>query len=290
MQILVNGIVSGLAYGLIAIGFSIIYAGCRFLHVAHAAIYAIGAYTFYFFAHQAGLNMAVSFVLAICCSALAGVITELLVYRPLRQKDATPLVLLVASLGLFFLMQNSLSLYFGDGTKVLRMGPVQEGFIFLGARLTAAQISIVVISLVLCLIIWPYLRFTKAGRLYRAISSSQELAIISGIRVDRILLISFIIGSILAGLAGILIGYDLDATPRMGFNMLLIGIVAVIIGGIGSIPGAMVGGLLIGLIQHATVSLLSSRWEGAITFIVLLFFLLVRPHGLLGKATDKWGL
>jgi branched-chain amino acid transport system permease protein len=188
---------------------------------------------------------------------------------------------------MFVLLQNLISLLFGDDTKMLRLGPIRDIFIILGVRITIAQLVAIVSSVLLCMVIWPLLRFTRTGIIYRSLSTNTELARVCGVHVDRVILLTFVVGSALAGFAGIVVGYDLDLTPRMGFNALLMGLVAAVIGGIGSIPGAMLGGIFIGLAEHLSASWLPTQWQDAIAFIILLVILIFRPQGFIGKKVRK---
>ncbi|MEM9488893.1 MAG: branched-chain amino acid ABC transporter permease [Myxococcota bacterium] len=284
MQLVLNGLAAGFAYGLIAVGFSVIYAGCRFFHVAHAGVYAAGAYAAYASIELLGASLVVALVAGVVAAAGVGALMELLVYKPLRDRGASALVLLVASLGLFVLVQNGLSLGFGDDVKVLRTGSVDEGLALLGGRLTVGQVLVIAAGAAVYTLVWSVLRFTRTGRTYRAVMSDRELAAVHGVPVDRVLLIVMVAGSALAGLAGILVGYDLDLRPRMGFQALLMGIVATVVGGLGSIAGAMLGGLVVGMAQHVSAWFLPTQWQYAVTLSVLFLVLMVRREGLLGRS------
>lgn len=200
------------------------------------------------------------------------------------------MVLLLASLGLFIVMQNVICMVFGDDTKSIRSGVVREGLPIFGARIKPIQIIIIVISvlLVVCVALW--LKKSKTGKAMRAVANDAELANISGIDADKVILRTFTVGSILAGVAGILVALDVDMTPTMGMNALMMGVVAVLIGGVGSIPGVAFGALLLGLAQHLGVWKISSQWQDAIAFIILFVFLLFRPfrpQGFLSRKVKK---
>ena len=196
-------------------------------------------------------------------------------------------MLLLASLGIFTVIQNIISLIFGDDTKTLRSGVIQEGINVFEARITPIQILIILVSLVLFIITALILTKTRMGKAVRAVANDPELAQIAGIDTDRVILYTFAIGSGLAAVAAILISFDIDMVPTMGFNALMMGVVAVIIGGMGSIPGAALGGLLLGLAQHLGVWQISSKWQDAIAFVILLFFLAFRPQGFFGRKVRK---
>jgi len=174
-------------------------------------------------------------------------------------------------------------MFFGDDSKSIRNGPITEGFSFFEARITSTQIAIIVISWALCALTWAGLRFSRQGRMMRAVANDRELSRVVGIDSDRIILSSILLGSALAAIAAIFVSLDSDMMPLMGFHALLMGVVAVVVGGVGSVPGALVGGLFIGLVQHLGVWKLPSQWQDAIIFVILVLFLLVRPQGFAGK-------
>lgn len=286
-QFVANGLIAGGIYSLIALGFSLIYQTTRFFHFAHGAIYTFGAYFAYLFYVQLGLNQIIAFPLACFATLVLGAGCELFVYKPMRNRKAIDLTLLLASLGLYIVLQNIISMVWGDDTKTMRTGEVVEGHEFLGARITDIQIAIILTSLVLISLMALVLTRTKFGKALRALANDPELARLSGINSDRYFLYAFAIGSFLAAVASIMISFDTDMTPTMGFNALVMGVIAVIVGGIGSLPGAALGGLLIGLAQNLGVWQLPSKWQDTIAFVILILFLLFRPYGILGKKPQK---
>lgn len=286
-QLFVNGLISGATYSLIALGFALIYQTARFFHFAHGAVYAFGAYFAYLFAIQLGVNRIIAFPIACVATAMLGILLELSVYRPMRKKGSTYLTLLIASLGLYVVLQNVIAMAWGDGTKTMRTWEVLEGHLFLGARITNTQIVIITSSIALVALMALIVTQMKFGKSLRALANDPELARLSGINSDRYILYAFAIGSCLAAVASIMISFDTDMTPTMGFNALLMGVTAVIVGGIDSLPGAALGGLLIGLAQNLGVAVLPSQWQDTIAFGILILFLLFRPYGILGKKPQK---
>jgi branched-chain amino acid transport system permease protein len=186
-------------------------------------------------------------------------------------------------LGVYIVLQNVISLLFGDDTKSIRTWPVREGWNIFGARITPVQVIIIASAVVLFLAVIIFLKWTKIGKAMRAVASDPDLALISGINVNNVILFTFAIGSALAGIAGILVSLDVDMTPTMGMHALLMGVVAVIIGGRNSIVGVALGALLLGMAQHLGTWWISSKWQDAIAFVILLIFLLFRPQGFFGK-------
>lgn len=286
-QLIVNAVITSGVYLLIAVGFSIIYRTVRFFHFAHAVVYASGAYFSYLFHKLFGFPLLAAIPISVALSALLGCGIEMLVYKPLRKKNVTPMVLLLASLGLYIVLQNTISMTFGDDTKSIRSGVVREGLAVFGARITPIQIMIIATSLVLVVGVALWLKYMKIGKAMRAVANDPELAQVSGIDSDQVILWVFAIGSALAGIAGILVALDVDMTPTMGMNALMMGVVSMIIGGVGSIWGVALGALLLGFAQNFGVWKISSQWQDAIAFIILFAFLLLKPQGFLGKKVKK---
>jgi branched-chain amino acid transport system permease protein len=282
-QLLANSIVFASVYLIVAVGFALIYHITRFFHFAHGFVFTAGAYLTFFFKVWFGFSLVFSISLAIGLTAVLGCLIEISIYRPLRHKGASSLILLLASLGIYVVLQNILSLIFGDDTKTIRSGIVEEGINILGARITPVQLAIIAVSLFLLVCCFFFLKYTKMGQAMRAVANDPELARVSGIESDRVILSTFALGSALAGIAGILVALDVDMTPTMGMDALLMGVVAVIIGGVSSIPGVALGALLLGMAQQFGVWKISSQWQDAIAFVILLIFLVFRPQGFLGK-------
>ena len=286
-QLILNAVLTGSVYVLVALGFALIYGTTRFFHFAHGVVFTAGAYFTFLFKTWLGFPLSISILLAILLSTLLGCLMELSAYRPLRRKGASSLLLLLASLGMYIVFQNVISMVFGDDTKSIRSGVVKEGLNVFGARITPIQILIICVSVVLVVAVVLFLKKTKMGKAMRAVANDPELASVSGIDSDRVILWTFAVGSALAGVAGILVALDVDMTPTMGMNALMMGVVAVIIGGVGSIPGVALGALLLGMAQHLGVWYISSQWQDAIAFIILAAFLLFRPQGFLGRRIKK---
>jgi len=271
----------------VAVGFGLVFATTRFFHFAHGAVYTAGAYLALVFVKWLGLPLLPGAAAAVVLCAALGLAMELVLYRPLRRRGATPLVLLLASLGAYIVLQNTISLVFGDQTQTLRSGVVRVGLPVLGARITPVQIWIIAVAVALTVLVWLLVKKTRLGISMRAVANDPELALISGVPADTVILASFVLGSALAGAAGILVAMDVDMTPTMGMNALIMGVVAVIVGGTGSVPGIALGALLLAAAQHFGVWQISSKWQDAIAFVILLVFLLFRPQGFFGRKVRK---
>ena len=286
-QLTLNGLIAGSIYALIALGFTVIYRTVKFFHFAHGVVYTAGAYFAYTLIISLHLNFALSFFLSIALAAILGVAIDRFVYYPLRQHNASNLIFLLASFGVFIFLQNLIQLIYGAQILTIRTGPIKEGRHFLGAVITDIQILILVVSVILMIFLWLFTQKTKLGKAMRAVSDDPMAANVVGINPERIIRTSFAIGSALAGAAGILISFETNIEPTMGFSALLKGIIASIIGGIGSIPGAVLGGFFLGLAENLGIWKISAGWKDCIAFVILIIFLLIRPWGFLGTKTEK---
>ena len=286
-QLILNGIIAGSIYSLIALGFSIIYRTVKFFNLAHGVVYSVGAYFAYTLIISLHLNLTLSFFLSIALASALGIAINKFVYRPLRQQRASNLIFLLASFGVFIFLQNLIQLIYGAQILTIRTGPIKEGHNFFGTVITDIQILIVVVSIALMVLLWLFTQKTKLGKAMRAVSDNPIAANVIGIDPEKIIMISFAIGSALAGAAGILISFETNIEPIMGFGALLKGIIAAIIGGIGSIPGAVLGGLFLGLAENLGIWKISAGWKDCISFGILIIFLLIRPWGILGTKTEK---
>jgi len=292
-QLIINGIIAGSIYALIAIGFTVIYRTVKFFHFAHGIVYTVGAYLAYsVISHwsmgngqsSAGIGYWVLAVLVgVIGAGVLGVGIDRLVYRPLRERNASNLIFLLASFGVFIFIQNLIQLIYGAQILTIRTGQVKEGHHFLGAVITDIQILILVVSCLLLVVCWWFIKKTKLGKAMRAVSDDPVAANVVGINPEKITLYSFAIGSALAGIAGILISLETNIEPTMGFSAILKGIIASIIGGIGSIPGAVLGGFFLGLAENIGIWKIQAGWKDAIAFGILIIFLLFRPGGIMGK-------
>jgi Branched-chain amino acid ABC-type transport system, permease components len=286
-QILLNSLIAGAIYTLIALGFTIIYRTVKFFHFAHGVVYTCGVYIAYTFAIQLNIPSFLSFFFAPLLAGLIGIGIDFLVYSPLRKQKSPNLVFLIASFGVFIFLQNLIQLLYGAQILTLRTGSVKEGHQFIGGGITDTQIVILCVSLVLFVLLSFFIYKSKLGKAMRAVADDSVAASVVGINPERIILIAFFVGSILAGAAGILISFETNIEPTMGMNAILKGMTASIIGGVGSIPGAALGGFFLGLAENFGIWKISSAWKDCIAFAILIIFLLVKPSGMLGRKTDK---
>jgi branched-chain amino acid transport system permease protein len=286
-QLLLNCLLTGCTYTLVALGFSLIYSTTKIFHFAHGVVYTSGPYFAYLFMRVLRIDPIVSVCLSVIASIFVGVLIELTVYRPLRKKNASRLTLLVSSLGVYVVLQNTISLLFSDRALTLRRSSINVGMAILGARITLIQLVIIFVSWALLILFWILMRFTRKGTEMRAVASNFDLAWVCGVDTNKTILFAFVLGSALASVAGILISLDVDMTPTMGMNALMMGLVAVIIGGVGSIPGIAVGGFMLAFTQTVGIWVVSAHWQDTIAFGILILFFLFRPYGFFGKEANK---
>jgi branched-subunit amino acid ABC-type transport system permease component len=228
-------------------------------------------------------NVVGAVFIGIAAGAVLGVIVEICIFRGIRNRGSSPVLLFVASLGTLVVVQNALSLVYGDNARSLRVASVAEGYSFAGMFISGTEIAVVILSIGLTLLTWSFLHHSLAGRNIRALADHRFLAAAVGIDVDKTFLLVAIVASVLGSVAGIVIALDRDLVPSMGFSALLLGASAAVVGGIGRIQGSLVGGICLGLAQHLGVLQLSSQWQDAIVFSVAVLFLVVRPFGILGS-------
>lgn len=286
-QVLCNIIISFSVTLIASSSFTLVYYPNKFFHLAHAAIITSGAYFTFLFANKLSIPFSLSIALAISSAIGIGLLCELLVYRPMRKKSAPPLAYLIASIGLYVVLQNCISLYFGDDIKIINTSEVKAGNQIFGAYITTIQIITIFVSIALFVAVNLFLHYTATGKSIRAVASNPELCNIYGISSNNIILIAFGIGSALAAIAGILSAMDTNMLPTFGFNLLLYGVVAMIIGGVGSTKGLIAGALLVAIAQHLAGYYIDTKWMDAVTYIILILFLIWKPLGFSGKRLKK---
>jgi len=290
-QQLANGIAWGSIYALIALGYTMVYGILRLINFAHGDIYMVGAFAAYYLArllHAGGpepsplLAVVVLLGSMVICAGL-GVAIEFFAYRPVRKSGR--LAALITAIGVSLLLENLGIRLFGADPKFFpqlvapRTVTLAEGVI-----VTNHQITVVVISIVLMVALTLFVQRTRTGKAMRAVSFSRDAASLMGIPVNRIITITFAIGSALAAAAGVLVGLtNPKIEPLMGIMPGIKAFVAAVLGGIGSIPGAVVGGLVMGVSEYLVVGYISSTYRDAIAFIILILVLLLKPAGLLGR-------
>ncbi len=292
LQQLVNGLSLGSIYALIALGYTMVYGVLRLINFAHGDVYMVGAYVGYYLSRklQGQEPSIVSALLVMAGSmiacALLGMLIERLAYRPVRREAR--LTLLITAIGVSLFIENVAQLVFGPDPKFFPSLAPHADILLGGVRLTSEQITVIAVSVLLMVCLRFFILKTRTGKAMRAVSFSLDGARLMGISTDRIIAITFALGSALAAAAGVLIGMQIPKVdPLMGIMYGLKAFVAAVLGGIGSIPGAVLGGLLIGISEVMVVGYLSSTYREAIAFGILILVLILRPQGLLGRVQKE---
>lgn len=279
-QLLANGVADGCVIALMALGLALIYNTTRILHIAHGATFTLTAYLCYWLLSALKWPIGWAVFTALAGSIVLGVLFELLLYQPLSRRNASPMVALLASLGLYSALINVIALMFGNDLQTLRPG-IDITYSLAGIMLTRMQLLQVSTAVIILPAVLIWLARSTLGSLVRAVRDNPKLAESNGADLRRVRLLAFGLGSLLAGLAAVLRAFDIGVDPLVGMPELLLAIVALIVGGMGSFSGCVAGALLLSSLQSIVVWKLSSRWEDAVTFILLLIILVFWPRGLI---------
>ena len=288
LNYLINGLSLGSVYAIIALGYTMVYGIAKMLNFAHGDIIMVGAFAV-FFCMKSGVNAIFSILISMVICTLLGIVIEKVAYKPLRKANSS-LAVLITAIGVSYLLQNLALLLFGADarsfTSVVSLKPIKlfDGQVSITGEAIVTIITCVVIMIALTL----FVNKTKAGQAMQAVSEDKGAAQLMGINVNATITLTFAIGSALAAIAGALMcsAYP-NLTPYSGTMPGIKAFVAAVFGGIGSIPGAMIGGLLIGVIEIIGKAYISSQMTDAIVFAILIIVLLVKPSGILGKNVQE---
>jgi branched-chain amino acid transport system permease protein len=282
IQQLINGLTIGGIYALIALGYTMVYGILQIVNFAHGDIFMLGAFFGLYLTRAAGMPFFIAFPLAGALTALAGIVVERVAYRPIRVADK--LAVLISALGMSMFLQNLAMLIWGTETHPFKSGVPIAAYTFGSVTLSNIQVGVIVLSCLLMSVLYFIVNRTRVGVAMRATSHNIDNARLMGINTDRIISFTFGIGSGLACVAGIFVGIYYDAVyPTMGYSAGLKAFAAAILGGIGSIPGAMLGGFVIGLVENLGAAYISSGYRDAFAFGILIVMLVCRPSGILGR-------
>jgi branched-chain amino acid transport system permease protein len=282
LQLLVNSLIAGAIYALVASGFSLIYTTNKFIHFAHGSIVVAGGYLLFLFFNLIHIPFYISCLLSIIFSAYIGYLINLLVYSNLRKRRSSSSILLIASISVLIFIESLMLIAFGADVKTIGFIKITKGIEFLGAIITPLQITIIGVSVVLLILLLLFMKKTKLGKALRAVSDNKDLSEVLGISSKKIYSLSFIIGSAIAGIAGILVALEQNLEPYIGTNLIIKGFTGAVIGGINYVPGSIVGAFLLGIAENFGIWYLPSSYKDAIAFILLFIFLLFRPQGIFG--------
>jgi branched-chain amino acid transport system permease protein len=281
-QLLVDGVINGSHYALLGLGFGLIFGPTRITHFAYGPLYALSAYAAWTAAVPLGLPIPLALAAGIAAGALAGMATYAALYRPFERRQSSGPVVLIASLGLFIVLQNAIGIVFGGDTKVVpRYTP---DVILLGdVVFTSVQLYQVAALAVVGALLALFLKRTEYGKALMAMTDNVEMARIIGIDTIKVSLLAFALGSAIAAVPAVLILLKEGATPYMGFTAVFMGFVAVVVGGIGSLRGAVVGGYALGIVENLGTWQIDTVWQSTIAFVVLFLVLLLKPRGFFGR-------
>ena len=283
LQQLINGLSVGSIFALIALGYTMVYGIIKLINFAHGDVYMLGAYVGFFAATSLGLNFIATMILAMLVCSIVGVLIEKIAYKPLRH--ASRITSLITAIGVSLFLEYSMMYFMGPN---IRTYPAtffpREVYHIFGLQVSNHQLLIFITSLVLMLGLQVIVKKTKIGKAMRAVSTDPEAAALMGINVDHTISFTFALGSALAGAAGVMIGvYYNSIDPLMGMIPGLKAFIAAVFGGIGIIPGAMLGGEVIGILETLASGYGLSMMKDAVVYIILIVILIMKPSGLLGK-------
>ena len=280
-QFVINGLITGILYSLLAIGFAMVYNTTRIFHIAAAGLYVFAAYVLWFCHIQMHISLFIGAVFSLLLTMILSWIIELIVYRPLKKRNSSLNVMMIASIGVMTVLVNVIALAFGHEAKFVNT-IIQKTFNFGTIILTTPQVwQLIVGGLILISCVFV-LKYSSYGRRLRALSEDEMLYGTLGYSINRTRDIVFAVSGFFIAIASCLSAYDVGVGPDVGINFLLNAMVAMMIGGMGRITPCIIGGLLLGVLQSLAVSQIAASWQNAVTFAILLTLLFVRPQGIAG--------
>jgi branched-chain amino acid transport system permease protein len=280
-QFIINGLITGVLYSLLAIGFALVYNTTKIFHVAASAVYVFAAYAFWFISNRLGLPIWLGISLSLVLTMLLSLMIEVVVYRPLTSRKSSLNVAMISSIGVMTVIVNLLAMIFGNDTKVISE-VIPTVYTFGDIVITVPQMLQAVVGSIAIIAFLVFISRSSWGIRLRAVSCDDVLYSTLGSNVNSSRVVVFLLSGAFIALAGCLTVYDVGLDPHMGMNVLINAMVAMIIGGVGRFGTCVAGGMILGILQSLVVFQFSSNWQNAITFLVLLIFLFLRPQGLAG--------
>lgn len=282
LQQVINGLSLGSIYALIALGYTMVYGIIKLINFAHGDIYMLGAYVAFITTTYFGFSFFPAMIASMVVCGILGVLIERIAYKPLRH--ATRIAALITAIGVSYVLEYTTQYVMGSEVKTYPTLLSNSSFSLGPVTISMQQVYIFTITIVLMIALQLIIKKTKMGRAMRAVSVDEDAAKLMGINVDTTISFTFLLGSSLAGVAGILVGiYYNSIDPLMGMVPGLKAFIAAVFGGIGSVPGAMIGGLFIGIAETMVVAYGNSLYRDAIVYLILILILIIKPDGLLGK-------
>jgi branched-chain amino acid transport system permease protein len=296
----VTGLAQGAIYALIALGYTLVYGVLRLINFAHSEVFVTGTFASIFTLHALGLGsddavpsagmvvlyLVAAAVAAMVASALTALVVERVAYRPLRRRNAPPLVFLISAVGASFAISEAWGVFVDrNDVRVPNLIEPQTQFHVFGAAVNNRQILIVATAFLMMVCLDQFIRRTRLGRGIRAVSQDPDSAALMGVNSDRVIALTFVLGGLMAGGAALLYDLQFGVTRfNAGFLLGIKAFTAAVLGGIGNLAGAMLGGFMIGLIEAMTTQFISDQWSNVVVFVVLVLVLIFRPSGLLGES------
>lgn len=282
LQFIANGLVMGAIYGVVALGFALIYNTTRIFHIAYAVLYMFSPYMLLTFHKYLSCPFYVAFFISILLTVLLSLAIEQFVYQPLNRINSSLNVVMVSSIGVMIVVINVIAVFYGNETKILNNG-ISQTVSLNAVVLTEIQLWQFCISAAIISLFFLFLKYSKFGIKTRAIRDSEVLSLVFSMNVRKIRLVLFGLSAVFCGVAGNLVSYDVGMDPYVGMPILLTAVVALIVGGVGNFAAPVLGGFIIGMMQSITVLISSARWQDAVTFSLLIVFLMFRPCGIMGE-------
>ncbi len=296
----VDGLTNGAIYGLIALGYTLVYGVLRLINFAHSEIFMIGTFASLFTLHAIGVGgprsgfalvgvLLLTLVTAMAASGGAAVLLERVAYRPLRKRGSSRLAALISAIGASFFLQEVFALRYGrDQLPYPRVLTKSTWFTIGTGQVRADKVLVFVAAIVMMVLLDRFVNLTRLGRGIRATAQDPDTAVLMGVNIDRVVMVTFLVGGMMAGVAAMLYGTFFELTQyNVGFLLGIKAFTAAVLGGIGNIRGALLGGLVLGLIENYGASVFGTQWKDVVAFSVLVLVLMFRPTGLLGETLTR---
>ncbi|HDR68322.1 MAG TPA: branched-chain amino acid ABC transporter permease [Bacteroidaceae bacterium] len=282
LQFIINGLIMGSIYSIVALGFALVYNTTRIFHISYAALYIAAPYFLLTFYSKFGMPFLMAFVLAVFSTVIIGLLIELVIYKPLVRKNSSSNIIMISSIGVMIIIINMIALIYGNETKIINPD-ISKTVRFGQLIVTYTQLIQLLVCSLIIIVFLAFLKFSRFGIRTRAMRDDNELCSVFGMDIQRMRIILFSLSTVFCAVGGGLVAWDVGMDPYVGMPMLLNAVVALIIGGVGRFEAPILGGYIIGILQSLSVFMFSARWQDAVTFTLLILFLLLRPQGILGE-------
>lgn len=287
LEQLINGLTTGSIYAMVALGYTLVFGVLGIINMAHGEIFMFGAFMGVVITTTLGLPLWLAFLVAAIVTGIMGYLLELLALRPLRKSsESSHLAPLISTIGVSIFLENAADQYFGSGNHPVESGWLDTSFTIGSVTIYTVQLVIFFIAIALMIGLSYWLLKTKGGKALRATAEDLDTASLLGVNTKRMITATVVLASVIGGIAGILVGMAFSSVnPQMGLAIGLKGLAIIILGGMGSVKGAVVGGMILGLSETVIVAIGLSGYRDAIAFVMIIIILLLRPQGLFGKKT-----